>query len=211
MVVHIYVVNQLSKAWQHKMSEKLDDVKNRVVSCTNCSLSKSRTNAVPGNGNYHSDVIFVGEAPGRNEDLQGKPFVGTAGQILSEALEYAGFTRDQVYITNVVKCRPPNNRQPITEERTACRPYLSEELEIIKPKIICILGNTAYSSLLGGSEITKNRGKIIKSNDRLYFVTVHPAAVIYNPGLRQVLKDDFVFLAKSLDKLRKGLDVEISQ
>ena len=92
------------------MSEKLDDVKNRVVSCTNCNLSKSRTNAVPGNGNYHSDVIFVGEAPGRNEDLQGKPFVGTAGQILSEALEYAGFTRDQVYITNVVKCRPPNNR-----------------------------------------------------------------------------------------------------
>ncbi|NHH97930.1 Uracil-DNA glycosylase, family 4 [Candidatus Nitrosotalea sp. FS] len=193
------------------MSEKLDDIKNRVISCTNCSLSKSRTNAVPGNGNYHSDVIFVGEAPGRNEDLQGKPFVGTAGQILSEALEYAGFTRDQVYITNVVKCRPPNNRQPITEERAACRPYLSEELEIIKPKIICILGNTAYSSLLDGSEITKNRGKIVKNNGLLYFVTVHPAAVIYNPSLRQVLKDDFVFLAKSLDKLRKGLDVEISQ
>jgi len=193
------------------MSEKLDGVKNRVISCTNCNLSKSRTNAVPGNGNYHSDVIFVGEAPGRNEDLQGKPFVGTAGQILSEALEYAGFTRDEVYITNVVKCRPPNNRQPITEERTACRPYLSEELEIIKPKIICILGNTAYNSLLGGSEITKNRGKIVKNDDHLYFVTVHPAAVIYNPGLRKVLKDDFVFLAKSLDKLRKGLDVEISQ
>ena len=193
------------------MSEKLDGVKKRVVSCTNCSLSKSRTNAVPGNGNYHSYVIFVGAAPGRNEALQGTPFVGTAGQILSEALEYAGFTRDQVYITNVVKCRPPNNRQPITEERTACRPYLSEELEIIKPKIICILGNTAYSSLLDGSEITKNRGKIVKNNGLLYFVTVHPAAVIYNPGLRQVLKDDFVFLAKSLDKLRKGLDVEISQ
>ena len=193
------------------MSEKLDDVKNRVISCTNCSLSKSRTNAVPGTGNYHSDIIFVGEAPGRNEDLQGKPFVGTAGQILSEALEYAGFARDQVYITNVVKCRPPNNRQPIAEERTACRPYLSEELEIIKPKIICILGNTAYSSLLDGSAITKNRGKIVKSNGRLYFVTVHPAAIIYNPGLRQVLKDDFVLLAQALDKLRKGLDVEISQ
>jgi uracil-DNA glycosylase family 4 len=193
------------------MSTKLNDVKNRVVSCINCNLSKTRTNAVPGIGNEKSDVIFVGEAPGRNEDLQGKPFVGTAGQILSEALEYAGFARDQVYITNVVKCRPPNNRQPIAEERIACRPYLSEELEIIKPKIICILGNTAYSSLLDGSEITKNRGKIVKSNGQLYFVTVHPAAIIYNPGLRQVLKDDFVFLAKTLDKLRKGLDVEISQ
>ncbi|MGI0017349.1 MAG: uracil-DNA glycosylase [Nitrosotalea sp.] len=193
------------------MSSKLADVKNRVVSCVNCNLSKTRTNAVPGIGNEKSDIIFVGEAPGRNEDMQGKPFVGTAGQILSEALEYAGFARDQVYITNVVKCRPPNNRQPITEERVACRPYLSEELEIIKPKIICILGNTAYSSLLDGREITKNRGKIVKNNDQLYFVTVHPAAIIYNPGLRQVLKDDFVLLAQVLDKLRKGLDVEISQ
>ena len=193
------------------MSEKLNDVRNRVVSCVKCNLSKTRTNAVPGIGNVKSDIIFVGEAPGRNEDLQGKPFVGTAGQILSEAMEYAGFTRDQVYITNVVKCRPPNNRQPITEERDACRQYLSEELDIIKPKIICILGNTAYSSLLDGSEITKNRGKLVKNNDQLYFVTVHPAAIIYNPGLRQVLKDDFVLLAKTLDKLRKGLDVEISK
>ena len=193
------------------MSEELNEVRNRVISCVNCNLSKSRTNAVPGIGNEKSDVIFVGEAPGRNEDLQGKPFVGTAGQILSEALEYAGFTRDQVYITNVVKCRPPNNRQPIAEERDACRQYLSEELKIIKPKIICILGNTAYSSLLDGSAITKNRGKLVKNNDQLYFVTVHPAAIIYNPGLRQVLKDDFVLLAKTLDKLRKGLDVEISK
>ena len=193
------------------MSEKLKDVRTRVVSCINCNLSKTRTNAVPGIGNVKSDVIFVGEAPGRNEDLQGKPFVGTAGQILSEALEFAGFTRDQVYITNVVKCRPPNNRQPITEERDACRQYLSAELDIIRPKIICILGNTAYSSLLDGSEITKNRGKLVYHNDQMYFVTVHPAAVIYNPGLRQVLKDDFVFLAQTLDKLRKGLDVETSK
>ena len=193
------------------MSEKLDDVKNRVISCTNCSLSKSRINAVPGTGNYHSDIIFVGEAPGRNEDLQGKPFVGTAGQILSEALEYAGFTRDQVYITNVVKCRHPNNRQPITEERNACKQYLSEEIQIIKPKLICILGNTAYNSLLDGNSITKNSGKIVKNNYQLYFVTVHPAAIIYNPSLKQVLKDDFVFLAQTLDKLRKGIDVELSK
>ena len=193
------------------MNEKLNDVRNKVISCTNCDLSKTRTNAVPGIGSETSDVIFVGEAPGRNEDLQGKPFVGTAGQILSEALEYAGLARDQVYITNVVKCRPPNNRQPITEERDACKKYLSEEMKIIKPQIICILGNTAYSSLLDGNSITKNRGKLVKNNDQLYFVTVHPAAIIYNPSLRQVLKDDFVFLAKTLDKLRKGLDVELSK
>ena len=193
------------------MSIKLDDVKNRVISCVNCSLSKSRTNAVPGIGSEKSDIVFVGEAPGRSEDLQGKPFVGAAGMILSEVLEYAGFVRDQVYITNVVKCRPPNNRQPVDEERVACRQYLSDELQIIKPKIICILGNTAYSSLLGGSSITKNRGKIIQNDGQLYFITVHPAAVIYNPALRQVLKDDFVLLAQTLDKLRKGFDVEISK
>ncbi len=192
------------------MSE-LSNIQKMVISCTKCDLCKSRTNAVPGIGNGNSDVVFVGEAPGRNEDLQGKPFVGTAGQILSEALAHAGFSREDVYITNVVKCRPPNNRQPLTEERSACRPYLSKELEIIKPKIICILGNTAYSSLLGGSAITKNRGKIIKNNGQFYFITVHPAAVIYNPSLRQVLKDDFVFLASILDNLRKGQEVEYSQ
>jgi len=194
-----------------KMSKEFVDLRNRVTSCVKCDLSKSRTNAVPGIGNEISDVIFVGEAPGRNEDLQGKPFVGTAGQILSEALEYAGFARDAVYITNVVKCRPPNNRQPVTMERDACNPYLAQELKMIKPKIICILGNTAYGSLLNGTSITKHRGKIIKNNDQLYFVTVHPAAIIYNPALRQVLKDDFVLLAKTLDKLRNGLDVELSQ
>ena len=181
------------------MSELLKSVKDKVVSCTRCNLSKTRTNAVPGIGGENSEVIFVGEAPGRNEDLQGKPFVGTAGQILTEALEYAGFSRDKVYITNVVKCRPPNNRQPVTEERDACREYLSDEIKIIKPKIICILGNTAYSSLLDGNSITRNRGKIVKNGDQLYFITVHPAAIIYNPQLRKIIKDDFVLLAQTLD------------
>jgi uracil-DNA glycosylase family 4 len=193
------------------LSEILKDVQNKVISCIRCNLSKSRTNAVPGIGSDKSEVIFVGEAPGRNEDLQGKPFVGTAGQILTEALEYAGLSRTQVYITNVVKCRPPNNRQPVAEERDACKQYLSDEIKIIKPKIICILGNTAYRSLLDGNSITKNRGKIIKNNDQLFFITIHPAAIIYNPPLRQILKDDFLLLAQTLDKLRKGLDIEISK
>jgi uracil-DNA glycosylase len=194
-----------------RMSEDFIDLRNRVIACVKCDLSKTRTNAVPGIGDKDSDVIFVGEAPGRNEDLQGKPFVGTAGKILSEALEYAGFTRDKVYITNVVKCRPPNNRQPLTLERDACNPYLIQELEMIKPKIICILGNTAYGSLLNGTSITKHRGKIMKQNNQLYFVTVHPAAVIYNPALRQVLKDDLLLLAKTVDNLRNGIDVEVSR
>jgi len=190
------------------MLEEIVALRKRVMSCTKCNLSKSRKNAVPGSGNIQSEIIFIGEASGRSEDLQGKPFVGTAGQILSEALEYAGLKRVDIYITNVVKCRPPNNRQPLKEEQDACREHLLKELEIIRPKVICILGNTAFGSLLDGNSITKNRGKIINRDGNLYFVTVHPAAAIYNPDLRQVLKDDMKFLAQTLDKIKKGLQIE---
>jgi len=190
------------------MSEDLDNLRKTVISCNKCELAKTRTNAVPGLGYYKSEIIFIGEAPGRNEDLWGKPFVGAAGKILSEALEYAGLTRDGVYITNVVKCRPPNNRQPNTQEIDSCNSYLLEELRLIRPKIICILGNTAFGSLLNGNSITKNRGKIIKKNDQIFFVTVHPAAVIYNPQLRQVLKDDLKSLAETLDNIKKGKSIE---
>src|SRR5713226_4407872 len=140
MVALIFVEWQLCKVWAFEMSEEIAALRKRVISCIKCNLSKSRKNAVPGSGNIESEIIFIGEAPGRNEDLQGEPFVGAAGQILSEALEYAGFTRSNVYITNVVKCRPPNNRQPLKEERDACREYLLRELQIIGPKMICILG-----------------------------------------------------------------------
>ena len=186
----------------------LDRLRLQVISCTKCNLSKSRTNAVAGKGNYNAEIMFVGEAPGRNEDLKGEPFVGTAGKILTEALEYAGLSRDDVFITNVVKCRPPNNRIPLEGEKNSCQQYLNSELDIIKPKIICILGNTAYGSILGGGSITKNRGKIIKKNDHLYFLTIHPAAVIYTPDLKQVLKDDIKILVKTLEKIKKGIQVE---
>jgi DNA polymerase len=190
------------------MLEDLSNLRKTVISCKKCELAKTRTNAVPGLGDHNSEIIFIGEAPGRNEDLEGKPFVGMAGKILSEALEYAGLTRDGVYITNVVKCRPPNNRQPNTQEIESCNNYLLEELRLISPKIVCILGNTAYGSLLNGSSITKNRGKIIKRNEQIYFVTVHPAAIIYNPQLRQILKDDLKLLAETLDKIKKGISIE---
>lgn len=190
------------------MSDLMDALRLQVISCTKCNLSKSRTNAVAGKGNYNAEILFIGEAPGRNEDLKGEPFVGTAGKILTEALEYAGLSRDDVFITNVVKCRPPNNRIPLEEEKKSCQQYLTGELDIIKPKIICILGNTAYGSILGGDSITKNRGKIIKKNDHLYFLTIHPAAVIYTPDLKQVLKDDIKTLVKTLEKIKKGIQVE---
>lgn len=190
------------------MSDLMDALRLQVISCTKCNLSKSRTNAVAGKGNYNAEIMFIGEAPGRNEDLKGEPFVGVAGKILSEALEYAGLSRDDVFITNVVKCRPPNNRIPLEEEKNSCQQYLTAELDIIKPKIICILGNTAYGSILGGDSITKNRGKIIKKNGQLYFLTIHPAAVIYTPSLKQILKDDIKTLVETLGKIKKGIQVE---
>lgn len=193
------------------MSSAIDNLKKTVISCTVCELSKSRTNAVPGRGSITTEIVFIGEAPGRTEDVQGMPFVGMAGKIFSEALSYAGFAREDVYITNIVKCRPPDNRRPNKQEMNSCSNYLQKELEIIKPKIICILGNTAFGSLLNGNAITKNRGKIIKRNGQLYFVTIHPAAIIYNQDLRQVLKDDLRMLSDILDKMRKGIPIEINE
>ena len=190
---------------------EIDSIRSQVISCVKCSLSKTRTNSVPGKGNPKAEILFIGEAPGRNEDQKGEPFVGSAGKILTEALSYAGLSRDDVYITNVVKCRPPNNRIPLQEEKESCQPYLSKELEIIKPKIICIMGNTAYGSLLNGNSITKNRGKIIEKDGQKYFLTIHPAATIYNPELKSVLKDDIKTLVELLDRLKKDMNPDDSK
>ncbi|WP_371503742.1 uracil-DNA glycosylase [Nitrosopumilus adriaticus] len=191
------------------MKQKLEDIKQNVINCTKCDLCKTRTNSVPGKGNIKSDVIFVGEAPGRNEDKNGEPFVGVAGKKLSAALDEAGITRESVYITNVVKCRPPKNRVPSTDERETCKEYLKQEISIIKPKIICILGNTAFNSILGGSEITKFRGKVVRKDNQLYFLTIHPAATIYNQQLIDVLKEDISKLFDNIRELKDGKEITI--
>ena len=191
------------------MNSEVEVIRQQVVKCTKCELSKTRTNSVPGKGNFQSDVVFVGEAPGRNEDKKGEPFVGIAGQRLSIALENAGISRESIYITNIVKCRPPNNRVPTISERDTCHEYLQKEISIIKPKIICILGNTAFNSILGGSEITKYRGKIVKKNKQYYFLTVHPAATIYNQELITILKEDIIKLFDLIRELKKGKQIPI--
>ena len=181
----------------------------KFIECRRCDLCKTRTNSVPGKGNFNSDVIFVGEAPGKKEDQNGEPFVGAAGKKLSTVLEHAGVTREEVYITNIVKCRPPNNRIPTTIERDACYQYLEQEISIIKPKIICILGNTAFKSILGGSEITKFRGKIVRRNNQLFFLTIHPAATIYNQNLIEVLEEDIVKLFRIIKELKNNKEISI--
>jgi DNA polymerase len=134
----------------------------------------------------------------------GRPFVGAAGRILDDLLKKAGIERSQVFITNMVKCRPPNNRVPKEDELTACRPYLDRQIALIKPKVICILGRTAYSSLLGGSSITASRGKIVERAGQKYFLTFHPAAVIYNKALLSALEADLKKLAIEINKEDKS-------
>ena len=191
------------------MRRKLENIRQQVTKCTKCDLSKTRNKSVPGKGNFKADVIFVGEAPGKNEDVEGEPFIGIAGKKLSMALENAGITRDEVYITNIVKCRPPKNRVPTTTERNTCQNYLEKEIEIIKPKIICILGNTAFNSILNGNEITKFRGKIARKNNQLYFLTIHPAATIYNQKLIKMLKKDMKKLFKLTKELKNQKEIKI--
>jgi len=191
------------------MEKKIEQIKQEVIKCIKCELSETRTNSVPGKGNFKSDVIFVGEAPGKNEDERGEPFIGIAGKKLSDALENAGISRDDIYITNIVKCRPPSNRVPKTNERETCQEYLKQEISIIKPKLICILGNTVFNSILGGSEIMKYRGKIAQKNEQLYFITIHPAATIYNQKLVDVFKEDIKKLFKITRELKNDKKIKI--
>ncbi len=177
-------------------------IQEKVKNCKKCDLCTSRKNAVPGKGNHNADIIFIGEAPGKNEDENGEPFIGTAGKKLDDALENAGLERSNVYITNIVKCRPPKNRIPTYIEEMMCSDYLKNELATIKPKIICLLGNTSYHSILGGNEISKNHGKFIFKDNYLYFISFHPAATIYNQKLGKVFKDDIKKLADKLKKLK---------
>ena len=178
---------------------KLDSIAENVRECKKCELCETRIKAVPGKGNFDADVIFVGEAPGRNEDIHGEPFVGAAGKRLDMILEDTGIDRKDVYITNIVKCRPPKNRVPSKKEEESCNDFIKQEIEIINPKIICVMGNTAYGTLLDGKEITKNHGKIVERDGRKFFVTFHPAATIYNQKLVEELKEDFRKLAKFLE------------
>lgn len=179
----------------------MEIIASEIIGCPLCKLSRSRKNAVPGEGQISAKLLFIGEAPGKNEDAKGKPFVGAAGTILNKAMEKAGIKRSEVFITNVVKCRPPGNRIPEIDELTACRPYLERQISLISPKIICLFGTTAYSSVLGGKSITIDRGKIVKKNGQNYFLTIHPAAAIYKKNLRSVLEDDLLKLAREIKKI----------
>ncbi len=183
-----------------KRDDSLERVAAEVRGCPLCKLARTRKNAVPGEGQLAAKIMFIGEAPGSSEDEKGRPFVGAAGRILDNLLKKVGIERSQVFITNIVKCRPPNNRVPEADEVAACKPYLDRQIALIKPKVICILGKTAYSSLLGGSSITASRGKMVERVGQKYFLTFHPAAAIYNKSLLSALEADLKKLAIEINK-----------
>jgi DNA polymerase len=177
-------------------------LESEILECKKCPLHLRRTNAVPGTGNYNAKLMIIGEGPGRDEDIQGKPFVGKAGKLLTQLLSEIGISRDEVYITNVVKCRPPDNRVPEESEIEACRDYLRRQIEIINPKIILLLGSTALKAVIGEKSITKVRGEEIEIDGIIYLPTFHPAAVLRDESNKlPQIREDFRKLKELYEKL----------
>ena len=176
-------------------------VSDEVVKCTKCPLSLARTNAVPGDGPPWASVVLIGEGPGRNEDAHGRPFVGAAGKQLDALLELAGLARADVFITNVVKCRPPENRRPTPAEVMACGPYLDRQLWLIGPKVVVLLGDSALKRFLPEESLATAHGRLYRKRGLALFPTYHPAAMIYNRDLERVSADDFKALKDLLVSL----------
>ena len=185
--------------------EKLKEIKEAVIACKKCSLYKTRKYPVIGAGNHQADIMFVGEAPGAKEDMTGYPFRGTAGKILDELLNLVKIKREDVYVANILKCRPPNNRDPLEEEIKNCSLYLEKQIEIIEPKIICSLGRFAMDFLMNKfgleeqiQQISRIHGKIFETKNKFGKIKIvpfyHPAFAIYNPNMKEVLAKDFQVL-----------------
>ncbi|MCD6147807.1 uracil-DNA glycosylase [bacterium] len=189
------------------MEEDLEDIRKEVLNCRKCGLCNTRTNPVVGEGNPKAKIMFVGEAPGFNEDRMGRPFCGAAGRVLDELLESIGIKRGDVYISNLLKCRPPGNRDPQKEEISACSPFLERQIEIIKPKIICPLGRYSMRFLMEKyglkdkiEPISRIHGKVFEVNNLFQKIKIiplyHPAVATYNINMKEVLKRDFRVLEK---------------
>lgn len=174
----------------------LEELHRQILACTKCPLAKSRTNAVPGEGNPNAKIMFIGEAPGEQEDAQGRPFVGPAGRFLNELLILAGLSREEVFITNTVKCHPLNNRTPSNEEIVACRPYLEAQIALIRPKIVCLLGAAALKAMLPELKMTISQvhGQAFTKSGIVFVPLFHPAAALHQPKWKDVLKQDMLKL-----------------
>jgi uracil-DNA glycosylase family 4 len=178
--------------------KQLEELHEVIRRCSLCPLHKTRTNAVPGEGPVNSRVMFIGEAPGASEDESGRPFVGRSGEFLALMIKEIGLSRNSVFITSILKSRPPNNRTPTRAEINACRPYLEKQIEIINPQIVVLLGGVAISSLIGSWKVSEAHGKFYETDDRKYFLTFHPAAALRFPKVRAAMREDFRILSQEL-------------
>jgi len=175
------------------LPDNFEDLKKEILQCQKCSLSKTRHNVVFGEGNKNAEIMLIGEGPGYYEDQSGKPFVGKSGKLLDRIIEVCGFTRkDHLFIANIVKCRPPQNRAPHPDERETCIPYLYKQIELIKPKIIILLGATALNGLIDpNARISKVRGQWMEWKGIQVMPTYHPSALLRNPSLKRDAWEDF--------------------
>lgn len=196
-------VRELYFPREPSIQKELEKLKAEILSCRKCPLYRGRKNPVLGEGNPKALLVFVGEAPGAEEDEKGRPFVGRAGELLTKIIKAMGLSRQEVYITNVVKCRPPNNRNPKPEEIKACMPYLLRQIELIRPHLICALGTVAAQSILGKQEpITSLRGHFHEWNGIKVMPTFHPAFLLRNPGYKRLAWEDIKKLMAEYQALK---------
>ncbi len=185
--------------------ETLAQIAKEVTVCTNCALHHSRKKSVPGEGPASAEIMFIGEGPGFHENEQGRPFVGAAGQFLDQLLAQASVTRAEVWIGNVVKCRPPQNRDPQPEELAACNEYLERQIQAINPSIIVTLGRFSMNKFFPGAKISQVHGQMRKVGDRYVIAMFHPAAALHQASLKPAIMADFAKLPKLLKEARAGL------
>jgi uracil-DNA glycosylase family 4 len=186
----------------------LSELYEEIALCTDCELASSRTRVVPGEGPEDADILFVGEAPGWHEDQQGRPFVGPAGHFLEELLHSIGLRRDQVYIGNVIKCRPPTNRDPLPSEMMACRKWLDRQIELIQPRMIVTLGRYSLAQFSPGATIGKAHGTVRKKDGLLLFAMYHPAAALHQQSLRKTIQEDMLKIPLLLAQAEQVEEVE---
>jgi uracil-DNA glycosylase len=183
--------------------QSLDEMNKVICVCIKCPLGQTRTNFVFGTGNPHADVMFIGEAPGADEDAQGEPFVGKAGQLLNKIIEAVGMKRHDVYICNILKCRPPNNRDPLPTEMETCSPYLYKQIDLVKPKFIICLGRISAQWLMRNNDsLTSLRGKVHDFRGAKLIVTYHPAALLRNPSWKLPTWDDMKTFKKLYNEVK---------
>ena len=192
------------------MSE-LETVAQEILVCTKCLLHRGRTKAVPGEGPGDAAIMFIGEGPGFHEDQQGRPFVGAAGRFLEELLESISLSREKVFITNVIKCRPPGNRDPLPEEMESCRSFLDQQIELIRPKLIVTLGRFSMARAFPRARISRIHGQPRKIDGIIYYPMYHPAAALHQPSLRRTIEDDMKRLPDVLDQATDIADTQFPQ